>query len=157
MRRRQGFTLIELLTVVLIIGILTAIALPQYRKSVQRAEAANMLISLKTVFDSAKRYYATSGQWPSSLVGLDTNVRLNQGSSNQSGEYQYEFHTAYRQISVCKLNGAGTCTYLFRAYYKHPSSLVRDVYTCHVNQAKYQAVCDSFGSTKDSLNDVIVE
>lgn len=52
---KKGFTLIELLSVVLIIAILTAVGLPQYRGVVQRARVSEAESMLRSIYDSSER------------------------------------------------------------------------------------------------------
>jgi prepilin-type N-terminal cleavage/methylation domain-containing protein len=67
----RAFTLIELLVVVLIIGILAAIALPQYQKSVEKSRAVEGIMAVKTITQSAQRHKLATGQWPSKFDDLD--------------------------------------------------------------------------------------
>lgn len=61
MNKKSGFTLVEMLTVVLIIGILTSVALPQYRKAIQKARWTEAMQMLRTIYDSSERLALASG------------------------------------------------------------------------------------------------
>jgi prepilin-type N-terminal cleavage/methylation domain-containing protein len=62
-KSKGGFTLIELLVVVLIIGILAAIAVPQYFKVVEKGKAAEALTTLDSIRGAQERYLAGFGAY----------------------------------------------------------------------------------------------
>jgi general secretion pathway protein G len=69
-QRQAGFTLIELITVVSIVAILAAIALPNYRVAVVQSREAVLNENLYRLRDLIDQYYVDKGQYPSSLEVL---------------------------------------------------------------------------------------
>ena len=69
-RTEDGFTLLELITVVSLIGILVAIALPNYRIALINAREAVLREDLYRFRDLIDQYYADKGRYPASLEAL---------------------------------------------------------------------------------------
>ena len=82
---RGGFTLIELLVVVLIIGILAAIALPQYKMAVGKARFSTLKNITRSLQESAQRYYLVHNEYPHSSSGLDIDLDIKTESDSNYG------------------------------------------------------------------------
>ncbi len=67
----KGFTLIELLVVVLIIGVLSSVALPQYRRSVEKAKFAEAAELMQAVSNAEQRYSLENGEYAEYFEDLD--------------------------------------------------------------------------------------
>ena len=75
-QNKKGFTLIELMVVVLIIGILAAIALPQYRMAVTKAKVAAILPLMKRWKDAMMEYKLTNGDYRTREFGIPSASEL---------------------------------------------------------------------------------
>lgn len=68
MKKQNGFTLVELLIVIMIIGILATMAVPQYNKMVNKAKWTEAVSILGQLKNACEIYYAEHSKYPNSTT-----------------------------------------------------------------------------------------
>ena len=118
MNNNKGFTLVELLVVVLIIGILAAMAMPAYFKAVERARAAEADTLIGTAVNAQQRYKMKTGKYAQYWASLDiapANVEATSGVYCTKGQQKTKVGAASAAVAsgtdVCVSGSTGQNAY----------------------------------------------
>ena len=109
-RNRKGFTLIELLIVVVIIGILAAIAIPKFASTKEKAYITAMRSDLRNMMTAQESYFSDYGTYSTttgSLKGFSqttgVNVAIDASLTNGAGWYASSTHNALTSSQTCAI------------------------------------------------------
>jgi len=139
-RQQNGFTLMELLVVVLMIGILTAVALPQYKKTVEKSRAVEGLAIMKSYIQAQETFYLANGHYADDLDKLDITF--------PSLKY---FKIDNTLIPVGRILVQRKGKYYWFVYYLQSKDLVCRVYKSATTNSEERQVCTSIASTKQPI------
>lgn len=127
-KNKKGFTLLELLVVVLIIGILAAVALPQYKKSVEESKVSEALMNIAVIEGAGQRYILahpdTSSTWLKDFLDVDLSGGEWHGVTYVTKNFQY----------AVVVNRSGTWFEIYRNSYDYVLASNTSKHSCFTQE-----------------------
>ncbi len=145
----KAFTLIELIAVVLIVGILAAIGLPQYQRALESSRVSEAITMIGNISTAEKLYYLQTGQFTSDFSNLMLQIPLTPPAKARSASYSYGTGKSFDyDISDCEY---GRCSISALRNEKDLSYEIRlsdmdgsgagAVRSCHADDEAGQRIC----------------
>jgi len=159
-KNKNGFSLLELLVVILIIGILAAIALPQYQLAVFKARFAALMDITNKIYESEERYYMIWDKYTENLSALDMTLEGCELSLDKSyctydwGVCEVLINGLYDKVSCLNRTSLknGYSRYL-STHNKGTKKACFNLDTDYANiNSKYNKICKEFGGELYSLD-----
>ena len=109
--RKSGFTLVEILIVVIILGILAAVVIPQFSDASDDTRAASVLTNLKTLRSQLMLYKAQHNEtWPTAFDTMMTNFTDADGDDNATQTAVFRFGPYLLRTPANPYTGVATVT-----------------------------------------------
>ncbi|MBI5177660.1 MAG: prepilin-type N-terminal cleavage/methylation domain-containing protein [Nitrospinae bacterium] len=118
LKGEKGFTLIELLVVVAIIGILVAIAIPQFANYKKQANDGAAEADIRNLALAAESYYATNGAYPASVTTITsttTSAAFDGAGFKATKNVTLAFTNATTTFTATASNSGGTKTFTWNS------------------------------------------
>ncbi len=141
----KGFTLIEVLVVVLIIGVLTAVALPQYQKAVLKSRYSAMMPIAKAIAEGNETFYMEHGNYSKEPTELMVQGRAEYPDGTSVLMYDEDRLSYVRATN----NSVPNARYL--VYQKHSANFA-DTTMCEAKDDVAKELCQSLGGVFVSEN-----
>ena len=143
---KKAFTLIELLVVVLIIGILSAIALPQYQTAVDKAHYSTMMAAVRALKNEQELYYLANGKYATDITELSGAfpAECNSDGSN-CGKFKLQLGSNY--VFGALLSSKVGIRNAFILWHEHLSSIAggMECYAYNDDGERGRKLCKSMG------------